>query len=114
MCDIKYRIVYVLKRTNKDDGDDADIYVGGTSQPLWKQLANHRYNAKNHLDDCKNNKLYVRMCEVGITNWQILPLLSRTCSKKEIYKVEKKWVRVLNADLNTYSPIRKEETIEEY
>ena len=54
------------------------------------------------------------MCEVGITNWQILPLLSRTCSKKEIYKVEKKWVRVLNADLNTYSPIRKEETIEEY
>ena len=41
MCDIKYRIVYVLKRTNKDDGDDADIYVGSTSQPLWKQLANH-------------------------------------------------------------------------
>ena len=46
-----------------------------------------------------NNRLYVRMREVGIENWEILPLLSRMCGKKEVYEVEKKWIGILKADL---------------
>ena len=54
------------------------------------------------------------MCEVGLENWEILPLLTRTCSKKPIYEVEKNWVWVLRADLNTNLPIREEATMKDY
>lgn len=62
----------------------------------------------------KNNRLYIRMREVGVEGWEILPLLSRTCGKKEVYELEKKWIRVLKADLNMTSPIREEATRKEY
>lgn len=112
MTDVKYRIVYVLTRTNKADDDDTDIYVGSTSQSLEQRLRIHRHDAKRPGN--KNNRLYVRMNEVGIENWEILPLLGRTCDKKQAYELEKKWIRVLSADLNTYSPIREEATKKEY
>ena len=105
--EIKERTVYVLTRKNKADDDDTDIYVGSTSLPLWKRSCCHKQRAKNFIEiGCsKNNRLYVRMNEIGLENWEILPLLARTCSKKEICEVEKNWVRILMADLNTYSPI---------
>ena len=54
------------------------------------------------------------MREVGLQNWEILPLLSRTCALKTIRQLEGKWIGVLRADLNTRLPIREEETREEY
>ena len=45
------------------------------------------------------------MCEAGITNWQIIPLLTFACDKKPIREFEKSWIEVLNTDLNTYSPL---------
>ena len=54
------------------------------------------------------------MKEVGIKNWEIQPLVSRMCSKKEIYEVEKKWIGLIGADLNTYSPVMEEKTVQEY
>lgn len=87
MTDVKYRIVYVLARTNKADDDDTDVYVGSTSQSLEQRLRIHRHDAKRPGN--KNNRLYVRMNEVGIENWEILPLLGRTCDKKQAYELEK-------------------------
>lgn len=106
--EIKTRIVYVLTRTNKADDDDTDIYVGSTSLSLKERLRIHRKDAQ--IPRNWNNKLYVRMREVGLANWEILPLLGRTCDKNQAYEFEKKWIRVLGADLNTNSPItnRKE------
>ena len=114
--EIKTRTVYVLTRTNKTEDDDSDIYVGSTSQPLPQRLARHMYSAKNFigLGFSEDSRLYVRMNEVGLGNWEILPLLSRTCGIKTIREIEKKWVRVLNAYLNSISPIRDEETMKEY
>ena len=100
---IKERTVYVLTRKNKADDDDTDIYVGSTSLPLGQRLQTHRSDAQRIGNE--NNRLYVRMNEIGLENWEILPLLARTCSKKEICEVEKNWVRILMADLNTNSPI---------
>ena len=40
--EIKQRTVYVLTRKNKADNDDSDIYLGSTSQPLWRRFADHR------------------------------------------------------------------------
>ena len=114
--EIKPRIVYVLTRTNKADDDDSDIYVGSTSQPLEQRLAGHKYDTKNFMERgySKNNRLYARMNEIGLDNFKILPLLSRTCDIKTICEVEKKWVRILKADLNSYLSVREEETRKEY
>ena len=101
--EIKQRIVYVLTRKNKADGDDTDIYVGSTSKPLNDRLCCHRCDAIR--PGYENNRLYARMNAIGLGNWEILPLLSRTCDIKTIREVEKNWVRILGADLNTYSPI---------
>ena len=98
----KQRIVYVLTRTNKADDDDTDIYIGSTSQSLNDRLGQHRYKA----DVIKeNSKLYERMREVGTSNFEILPLLSRTCDIKTIRELERKWCEILKADLNTNLPI---------
>ena len=110
--EIKNRIVYVLTRKDKADDDDTDIYVGSTSLPLEKRFSLHRYNANNFMDRgySGNNRLYVRMNEIGLGNWEILPLLSRMCGIKTIREVEKNWIRILKADLNSYSSVtdRKE------
>ena len=47
------------------------------------------------------------MIEVGPENWKITPLFEKTCGKDEIRKFQKKWVEVLDADLNTYLPINE-------
>ena len=112
---IKQRIVYVLTRKNKAD-DDTNLYVGSTSQTLEQRLSKHRSYARNFIGrGCrKDNRLFKRMNEVGLWNWKIIPLISRTCDIKEIREVERKWIRILKADLNTILPIREEETIQEY
>ena len=99
----KQRIVYVLTRTNKADDDDTDIYVGSTSKSLNDRLCGHRRDAIRAGNE--NNKLYKRMRTVGIQNWEITPLLSRTCDLKTIRELERKWCKIMNADLNTYLPI---------
>ena len=109
---IKQRIVYVLTRKNKTDDDDSDLYVGCMSQPLERRLQGHRKDAQR--SGRENNRLYKRMREVGLENWEILPLLGRTCGKKEVFELERKWIKILKAGLNTYLPARKEETVQEY
>lgn len=98
---IKQRIVYVLTRTNKADDDDTDLYVGSTSIPLSQtmHMCNHRCIAIKK--GYKNNRLYKRMREVGLKNWEAFPLLSRTCDVRTIRELVRKWVGVLQADLNS-------------
>ena len=110
--EIKPRIVYVLTRKDKADDDDTDIYVGSTLKSLNDRLCNHRCDAIRPGNE--NNRLYKRMRKIGLGNLEIIPLLSRTCDRKTIREVERMWVRVLGADLNSYLPIREEETLEEY
>ena len=105
--EVKERTVYVLTRKNKADGDDSDIYVGSTSRSLEQRLCCRRCDAIRPGNE--NNRLYKRMREVGLENWEILPLLSRTCGIKTIREVERKWLGVIQADLNTLSPITSKE-----
>ena len=96
--EIKPRTVYLLRRTDKED-NGKDLYVGSTSQTLKKRLGEH----KSYTKIC-NSKLYKRMVEVGLRNWEIIPLLSRTCNRSGICKVERKWIEILNPNLNTVLP----------
>ena len=94
--------VYLLCNENLDLG--RDVYVGSTSLTLAKRLSNHK-------NDCsrignEENKLYVRMREVGLENWIMRPLLTLESTGDEIRAFERMWCEILRSDLNTISPIR--------
>ena len=44
------------------------------------------------------------MRDVGLDNWEVLPLVL-TCGKKTIRGFEREWCKALDTDLNTYSPV---------
>ena len=105
--------VYLLCNKNSDFG--SDVYLGSTSKPLAQRLRLHK-------NDClrigyEENKLYKRMREVGFENWiirQLLSLESTMCTRNDIRKFEKMWCEILNADLNTNSPITTTEEKREH
>ena len=101
MCEKIQRVVYLLKRTDKSY-DGTDIYVGSTSLSLKRRLQFRRSKAK--VSTCK---LYKRMQEVDIYNWEIVPLSEYICSEKEIRGYEKSQIELLNSDLNKNLPIRE-------
>ena len=70
---IKQRIVYQLKRSDKRYNISSDVYVGSTSKNLDKRLKYHISDAKKLNDKGEDNKLYRRMREVGVNNWEIVP-----------------------------------------
>ena len=45
------------------------------------------------------------MREVGVHNFKIVPLLTFACNRETIYEFEQEWVKVLGANLNTFSTI---------
>ena len=100
MDGIKLRTVYKVCRTDKPD-DGTDIYMGSTSQPLQQQLGQHMYNVLNRLDDCKNNKLCVKIHEVGLSNWKVLPLIQVKCDSKSIKVFELAFYNFYKPDLNS-------------
>ena len=100
-CEETVRTVYLLHSKNSKNGKDS--YVGSTSQKLERRLAAHRYRAL--LPGNENNKLYRRMREVGLENWEIVPLLTLECTRDEIRAFEREWADLLEADLNSISPM---------
>ena len=112
--EIKERTVYMLCRTDKDDG--TDIYVVSTSEPLGKRFSAHKQDAGNpsRLKYHGNSKLCRRMREVGVQRWKIIPLITFACDRKTICEFELEWVKALKANLNTFSPINEDLVKREY
>ena len=97
---VKKRMVYVLSK--KVPHEVYDVYVGSTTKPIKERLSTHKDCSLRACNE--KNKLYTRMRQVGLENWKIVPIFVKTCSKEEILKVEKKFIQVLDANLNTNSP----------
>ena len=95
------RTVYLIHNKKSETGKDS--YVGSTSQRLERRLAAHRY--RSLLPGNENNKLYRRMLEVGLKNWEIVPLLTLECTRDEIRAFERNWDVLLEADLNSILPM---------
>ena len=109
--EIKQRTVYLMQRTDKVF-DGTDVYVGSTSKTLRERLWDHRGEATRIGNE--NNRLYRRMREVGVGNWEMISLLSTESDKKTILELEMEKCNELNADLNTYSPISGFENKKDY
>ena len=52
-----------------------------------------------------------QMLEVGLENWEIVPLLTLECTQDEIHAFERKWADLLEADLNSISLITTAEEL---
>ena len=100
MNDIKSRTVYLMRRADKEEDGGTDLHIGSASKTLKKRLQDHTHNTK-----ILNTKLYKRMVEVGPKNWEVIPILSRICNRDTICKLEKKWIGILQTDLNSISPL---------
>ena len=99
--EVKRRTVYCI--TKKVSDDNYDMYVGWTCQTLSERFSQHKYQSKTHF--CKDSRFYHRFRDVGPDNWNIKPLFVYTCSEDEMKQFEKKWIEILDADLNVKSPI---------
>ena len=102
---VKKWTVYCIPKKIPDD--NYDVYVGSTCKPLSKRFIEHKLRSKIKPD--KDSRYLKRLAEVGSDNWVIKLLFVNTCSKKEIRQFEKKWIRILDADLNMISPILDDE-----
>ena len=95
------RTVYCI---TKKVPDNNYVYVGTTSQSLRERFRVHKQDATFSIN--ANNKLYKRMNEVGLDAWEIKPLFVLECDITKIREFEKKWMKTLEVDLNTISPLR--------
>ena len=103
--EIKNRTVYVLCRKDKPE-DGTDLYIGSTSQPLKERLRCHRENARKFkMLGKEGNKLFSRMNDVRLWNWNIIPLVTFACDQKTIFEFERDWIQILRTDLNMVLPI---------
>ena len=98
---VKKRTVYCLSKKIPDE--NYDVYVGSTSRPLSKRLSEHIHRCQQKF--YRESKLHVRTQQVGVKEWKITPLFEKTCEKGEIQKFEKRWIEVLDSNLNTNTPI---------
>ena len=102
----------MLCRKDKKEADGPDLYIGSTSQPLEGRLSTHKSDAMRQGNE--NNRLHKRMREIGLQDWKMVPLLTFACDQKTIFEFEGQWIGIIGPGLNTNSPIREEETREEY
>ena len=102
--EIKNRTVYMLCRIDCGNG----VYIGSTSCPLEKRFAEHKHTAGNPSTYYGCSKLYHKMREVGVQQWEIIPLLTFACNEETICEFEREWVKATGANLNTFSPINRD------
>ena len=88
--------------------ENYDMYVGSTSLSLIERLSKHKYKSK--LPYYKDSRFYHCLREVGLNKWNIKALFVHTCSKNEIKQYERKWIELLQANLNTNSPLLDEKS----
>ena len=93
--------------------DDSLLYVGSTTQPLWKRWSDHKSDCYNEKSKAYNMKLYHKMRDTNdINNWYIELYEKFPCNdKNELNKREGEIQRELKPCLNRYIAGR---TIEEF
>ena len=89
-----------------------DIYVGSTTQPLYKRISVHRSHAKyEHYAARRKSKLNNFFREFGLACENHIVLLeSYPCNtKEELFARERHWIEELNPTLNQQIPSRSYE-----
>ena len=100
----KLHTIYMLKRIGGTV--EKDTYIGSMSQTTQNRLKNHQYCAL-HLKErgCENNILLNRVLEVGLNNWEIIPLQVTETDRNTAHAFELAWYNFYKPDLNSQVPI---------
>jgi hypothetical protein len=87
-----------------------NIYVGSTTN-LVSRKSNHKICCNDEKKKNHNTKLYKNIRENGgWENWSVIKICDFPCnSKEEARTEERRYLELLNADLNTYNPIPSED-----
>jgi hypothetical protein len=98
MPDYSKAVIYTIRYKL----DDSLLYVGSTTQPLYKRWGDHKSNAYNVNCNRYNMILYQKIRETNdIKNWYIELYENSPCNnKEELHKKEGEIQRKLNACLN--------------
>ena len=110
MPDYKNGKIYTIRYKN----DDTLIYVGSTTQPLYKRWFEHKCRCSKENNEHYNKNIYVKIRETEINNWYIELYEDIPCERKE--QLEKREGEIIRdiGNLNKIIPGSKEQKNEEY
>ena len=112
MSGIKTWTIFMVTRKNKPTGDNSDTYIGSTCNPHGPCIGDYIWQVYNGYYN--NSKICLRMNATGVRNWEVRPILTRTCTLKVILEIKKQVIQDYNADLNVRTPIKPKKQKIEY
>lgn len=100
--------IYIIRNTENDK-----VYIGSTTQPLSKRMAEHRWKIRNK--KCGNYPLYVAFKDMGVDKFYIELLEEYPCSNVEqLLAREGHFIRKHNSYENGYNQVVAGRTVQEY
>ena len=109
MPDYKNGKIYTIRYKN----DDTLIYVGSTTQPLYKRWFEHKCHCSKENNEHYNKYLYIKIRETDINNWYIELFEEFPCDNKEqLTKREGQVIREIGT-LNKMIPGRTQKEYQE-
>jgi hypothetical protein len=95
--DYKNGKIYVIKNHINDM-----VYVGSTTQPLYKRFSLHKRSVNSIR--CRAKKISIAMRDIGIEHFYIELLEEYPCDNiEQLHKREGYWIRELNSYSNGYN-----------
>ena len=89
---------------NKPANDNSDIFIGSMCNPQGPNIGDYIWQVYNGY--YTNSKICLRMNATGIRNWEVRPILTRSCTLKEILEIKKQVIQDYKSDLNVRTPIK--------
>lgn len=112
---IDYNKTIIYKLVRNDDFDNADVYVGSTTEFCRRKSA-HKGHCHNENHKEYNYKVYQIIRENGgWENWKMLEIEKYPCNDKREAEAREEWWRCeFNANLNSKRAFLSEEQKKEY
>ena len=93
--------------TRKANTSNTDVFIGHTHIP-YDNIGDHIWCYQDQVVKgyYKNSKICQPMKQTGPTNWEVRPIPTRLCTKKEILALKKQTIKDYKAGLNVNTPVK--------
>ena len=93
----------MVTRKNKPTDNNSDTFIGSTCNPQGPDIGDYIWQI--YRGYYANSKICLRMNATGVRNCH-RPILTRSCTLKEILEIKKQVIQDYKADLNVRIPIK--------
>ena len=93
----------MVTRKNKPTDNNSDTFIGSTCNPQGPDIGDYTWQV--YRGYYTNSKICLRMNATGVRNCH-RPILTRSCTLKEILEIKKQVIQDYKADLNVRTPIK--------